>query len=271
MNKIGIIQGRLSPRPYPKLQAFPIESWQQEFKYAKELGYDFIEWIFEDNRYQENPIWTAQGREKIKQCIKETGVTVESVCADFFLENPFFRREKYSFKELLEKMKLLISYTSEIGASVILLPVLEKAEIRSKEDADILLEALEQLVTVLEKYNIRIVIEAELMAKQYFELVSRITSSHIGIYYDAGNCAFCGYDMRKDMEILLPKLIQVHVKDRLTGGESVFLGTGDTNFLEGIPYIQEHGYNGNYVLQTYFEDEYLETSLKNLNYMRRLL
>ena len=89
MNKIGIIQGRLSPRPYPKLQAFPIESWQQEFKYAKELGYDFIEWIFEDNRYQENPIWTAQGREKIKQCIKETGVTVESVCADFFLENPF--------------------------------------------------------------------------------------------------------------------------------------------------------------------------------------
>ena len=77
--------------------------------------------------------------------------------------------------------------------------------------------------------------------------------------------------MRKDMEILLPKLIQVHVKDRLTGGESVFLGTGDTNFLEGIHYIQEHGYNGNYVLQTYFEDEYLETSLKNLNYMRRLL
>lgn len=270
-NKIGIIQGRLSPRPYPKLQEFPHKTWKQEFKFAQEIGYDFIEWIFEEDCYLENPIWTEDGRKDIKRCIKETGVTVESVCADFFLENPFFRRTTYSFEELISKMKTLISHAAEIGASVILLPVLENAEIRTEEESDILIEALTQLVDALEQHNVRIGLETELAAMQYFELASRIKDKHIGIYYDAGNCAFRGYDMRSDMEILLPELIQVHVKDRLSGGGSVFLGRGDTNFSEGIPYIQNHGYDGNYVLQTYFEKEYLETASKNLEYIRRLL
>lgn len=270
-NKIGIIQGRLSPRPYPKLQEFPHKTWREEFKIAREIGYDFIEWIFEENCYQENPIWTVDGREDIKRCIEETGVTVESVCADFFLDNPFFRRTDYSFEELVAKMKRLISYSSEIGAGVILLPVLENAEIRTEKEADILIKALNQLVDTLEHYSVRIGLETELAATQYFKLASRIKNEHIGIYYDTGNCAFRGYDMRNDMEILLPKLLQVHVKDRLVGGGSVFLGIGDTNFSEGIPYIQRHGYNGNYVLQTYFEEDYLETASKNLEYIRRLL
>lgn len=270
-NKIGIIQGRLSPRPYPKLQEFPHKTWREEFMSARRIGYDFIEWIFEEDNYQENPIWTVNGRKDIKRCIEETGITVESVCADFFLANPFFRRISYSFEELIAKMKKLISYASEIGAGIILLPVLENAEIRTEEEADILMEALNRLVDVLEHYNVRIGLETELVAVQYFELASRIKSKYVGIYYDAGNCTFRGYNMRNDMEILLPKLLQVHVKDRLVGGGSVFLGTGDTNFSEGIPYIQSHGYNGNYVLQTYFEDEYLETASKNLEYMRRIL
>lgn len=270
-NKIGIIQGRLSPRPYPDIQRFPAASWQKEFTYAKEIGYDFIEWIFEDNHFSENPLWSSKGRAEIRRYIQTTGITVESVCADFFLENPFFRRKKYSFDELVELLKTLIINTSEIEAKVILLPVLEKAEIRSSEESDVLIEALQNCVDILEKHNIRIGLETELKAEEYYKLATRIQSKNIGVYYDAGNCAFRGYDMKKDMEILMSQLVQVHVKDRVIGGGSVFLGTGDTNFREGIPYIQKHGYKGNYVLQTYFEDSYLETAAKNLEYMRGLL
>ena len=38
MNKIGFMQGRLSPIVDNKIQAFPFGNWEQEFSIAKELG-----------------------------------------------------------------------------------------------------------------------------------------------------------------------------------------------------------------------------------------
>lgn len=271
MNKVGIIQGRLSPRPYPLLQKFPENTWRQEFFTAAEIGYDFIEWIFEENGFERNPIWSYTGRKEIKSLIEETSIPVESICADFFLENPFFRRGKYELEGLIEKLKILIEYAAEIGVKVILLPVLEKAEIKCSEDEGILIHALNQCLPELEQYQIKIGLETELPAKKYLSLVSCMGSKYIGAYYDAGNCAFRGFDMKKDMEILHPMLFQVHIKDRIVNGGSVFLGTGDTNLSEGIPYLQSIGYSGNYVLQTWFEDDYRGTAEMNLKFIRSLM
>ena len=55
MNKVGVIQGRLSPRPYPKLQEFPWRTWRKEFEHAEKIGFDFIEWIFEEKDLCEIP------------------------------------------------------------------------------------------------------------------------------------------------------------------------------------------------------------------------
>ena len=40
MNPIGIMQGRLSPPPPARLQAFPWRSWAREFEYASGCGFD---------------------------------------------------------------------------------------------------------------------------------------------------------------------------------------------------------------------------------------
>ena len=271
MNKIGIIQGRLSARPYPKLQEFPWNSWEKEFEYAKDLGFDFIEWIFEKNRWEENPIWTSDGRRRINEIIKKSGVNVESVCADYFLENPFFRRNGYTLKDNVNVLKELIKKMSEIGAKTILLPVLESAEIRCIEDEEILAEAIFEVIPTLQESEIKLGFETELPIDKYLDLIMRFNSNYIGAYYDAGNCTFCGHDMREDMEILKNKVINIHVKDRKKGGSSVFLGTGDTNFKEGIPYLINNGFTGDFVLQTYFEDDYLGEARKNLCYIKQLI
>lgn len=271
MNKIGIIQGRLSPRPFPKLQEYPKKTWEQEFYYAKEIGFDYIEWIFEQDEYEKNLLWTAEGRKKIRETIGKTGVSVESVCADYFLENPFYRRSGYSLEEIVQKMNQVIEYTADIGAKVILLPVLENAELRSKEEKKVLMEALNQCINTLERCDVKIGFETELKNEEYYKLAYDFHSPNIGIYYDTGNCAFRGYDMKKDMEVLKDLLICVHVKDRVVGGGSVPLGTGDTNFKEGIPYLLDNGFEGNFTLQTYFEDKHLETAATNIEFMRKLL
>ncbi len=271
MNQIGIIQGRLSERPFPNLQKFPKETWEKEFEYASQIGFDYIEWILEESNYQENPLWTSEGRIKIRSRILDTGIPVNSICADYFLDNPMHKRGREELKKEVQILKQLIEYSADIGAKIILLPVLEKAEIETREEQKLLVDGLQECILKLEECDMYLGIESELPKYDYYELVKEFNSNHIGVYYDTGNCAFRGYDMKKDMEVLKNLLVCVHVKDRLFGGGSTWLGTGDTNLAEGIPYLISQKYKGDFTLQTYFEYEPIETAKKNLLIMKGLL
>ena len=90
MNQLGIMQGRLSPRVDGKIQAFPLEHWAEEFSHAAALGLSSIEWILE-TPLETNPLWTDEGQARIQEQIRKTGVRVDFVCADYFMESPLMR------------------------------------------------------------------------------------------------------------------------------------------------------------------------------------
>ena len=271
MNRIGIIQGRLSPRPFPKLQEFPRSTWRQEFDRAAALGFEYLEWIFEIEGYEDNPIWTSEGRSLIKKAISETGIPVASVCADYFLERPFYRCVGYTFEDNVEKLIKLIEHSAEIGASAILLPVLEGAEIRTEQEGESLVRAVRTCIPTLERCDVTLGFETELDASDYLRLCEVFDTPYVGAYYDTGNCAACGHDMATDMALLASHVVHVHVKDRLRHGPSVRLGSGDTNFIEGVPLLLDAGFQGNFTLQTYFGNDYIDDARNALGYMRTLV
>ena len=43
--RIGIMQGRLSKPLNGKIQSFPVNSWENEFYLAKDIGFKLIEWV----------------------------------------------------------------------------------------------------------------------------------------------------------------------------------------------------------------------------------
>ena len=53
---LGVMQGRLSPQYKNLIQHYPLRSWKNEFKIAKEIGIKHIEWIFEYPNYKKNVI-----------------------------------------------------------------------------------------------------------------------------------------------------------------------------------------------------------------------
>ena len=61
MRSIGIMQGRLTPRGPKPIQFFPFDNWQNEFKDAVEIGINEIEFIFDFDRFEENPLWSDPG------------------------------------------------------------------------------------------------------------------------------------------------------------------------------------------------------------------
>ena len=55
LNKIGIMQGRLSKPESKAIQSFPTQSWQNEFIKAKKLSIKFIEWTLDYKNLHKNP------------------------------------------------------------------------------------------------------------------------------------------------------------------------------------------------------------------------
>ena len=99
-NKFGIMQGRLLHKLNNRYQAHPIGYWQDEFILAKKLKLDLIEFIFDYDDYKLNPLMSLSGIENIQRMIRETGVNVKTICADYFMESPFLKATR------LEKLAL---------------------------------------------------------------------------------------------------------------------------------------------------------------------
>jgi len=265
---IGIMQGRLSPPVPERLQAFPWSSWEQEFSNASACGFDAIEWVFEADGYQQNPIWTEAGVERIQQRVTATGVQVRSVCADYFLAHPFFRVSEQERAQSVNVLGELIAQAARMGVRTILLPVLEEAEICTDAERAQLLDSLRGPLSLAATCAIRLGLETELPAPEYRSLVEQANHPALGIYYDAGNAAAKGYDIAADMHTLGPFLCGVHIKDRKRGGPSEFLGQGDADFGAFFQVLTEMGYTGPVVLQTAFGEDYLGIAKAHLEFVR---
>jgi hexulose-6-phosphate isomerase len=268
--KMGVMQGRLSPRPYPRLQAFPWNTWEKEFEDAGKLGLHSIEWVFEKDGFDLNPIWTAQGRGRIKKLIAQGGVKVASVCADYFLDADIYRYSGGERKRVIGVMTELIKKALDVGVHTILFPVLEEAELKSGEDRKRLSDFLFRCGDALGSCSVRIGIEAELPADEYLGLIREINSERVRVYYDVGNCAAKGYDAKRDLETLCDVLIGIHIKDRKRNGPSVFLGQGDANIAGGLGTLLKKTWGGVFIFQAYFEDEPFVAIKNNIAYINNM-
>ena len=91
--KYGIMQGRLLPKYKGRYQAFPINTWEKEFKLASMLNLSSIEFILDYHEFENNPLMSKAGLTRIKQAVSESAVDVKSVCADYFMDNTIHSNE----------------------------------------------------------------------------------------------------------------------------------------------------------------------------------
>ncbi len=258
--RIGIMQGRLSPRPATRLQAFPTDTWEDEFERAAQLGLDGIEWIFEAENAELNPIRSSAGRKRIRDVIKKTGVQVISVCGDYFmchrLSEPGATGEDAS-----RALSTLISQAESIGAKRILLPWLEEASLDTPSKVELALRNLRATLPAAERYGISLGLEMDIPGKQYQKIVEGAEHKLVKAYYDTGNSTAQGFDVAQDVLPLRAHLGAVHIKDRLRGGESKLLGQGDTNFTGLFQQLHAWNFSGDLVLQHYFESPQRDAEL----------
>ena len=130
-NKIGIMCGRLSISPNKRIQEFPVNSWQNEFEYARNIGFESIEWIFD---LHENPLMHDIGIKEIIEYSRNFSVMVNSVCADYFMEKKLFGVSKFTLEENIDTLLNLIRRCNKCGIRILELPFVDTSSLRNVSD-----------------------------------------------------------------------------------------------------------------------------------------
>lgn len=266
--RIGVMQGRLSPRPEARLQAFPHQSWPEEFAQAKRLGFSYLEWIYEAERARENPIASRAGRAAIRACVAESGLPVGSVCADYFMVHRLAGGSAEARITHAAALSELIFWASEIGARRILLPVLETSQVDTPELVLQVTESILRVCPALEASGIVLGLEMEISGREYARVVAGVGHERVRAYYDTGNSTAQGFDIAADILPLLPLLEAVHLKDRAVSGTSQPFGRGAANFSGFFQVLAEAGFKGDFLTQHYFDADPEASAAHSLGFVR---
>ena len=250
-NSIGIMEGRLTPSEGKGIQFFPFENWEKEFYIAREIGVDEIEFIFEYDNYENNPIWNDSGIERLKEVIKSTGVKVNSVCFDYFMRRPFFKSTLEKNQLKLENKKILLKVISsmiQLGIQLIEIPLVDASSLANEKEKE---EFKDFLIDVIDnsKVDILIGLETDLPPKEFNQYLDYIALSNVGANYDSGNSSGIGYDVCEEIAVLNKRIFNVHIKDRIYQGSTVKLGTGSADFSALFAELKKIGYEGSFILQ----------------------
>ena len=272
LNKIGIMQGRLSKPESKAIQSFPTQSWQKEFVKAKKLSIKFIEWTLDYKNLHKNPLLTNHGIRKIRYLTKKYNIKVKSITGDCFMQKPFWQEENAKKREILIKdLKKILNCASILKIRYIVIPLVDKGSLKKMKHEKILVSELMKFKNFLLKKRMFILFETDFPPKKNLNFIKIFNSKNFGFNYDIGNSASLDYDPVKEFRHFGKYIKNVHIKDRKKYGKTVQLGEGNANYRNISKLFKKIKYKGNFILQTArgFPGKELENISKNLTFLKQ--
>jgi L-ribulose-5-phosphate 3-epimerase len=249
MQRIALMQGRLLPPEGGSIQGFPRDRWREEFALAAEARIDAIEWIYDVHGADVNPLATDTAVAEMRSLSRQHGVAVVSVCADYFLDCPLVRVDLDSLRDLTAHLIWLIGRCSRAGITRVVLPFVDAARIDTPSDEQRTVEVLRHILPVCAATGIELHLETALAPHAFSALLAEIPDPLLRVNYDSGNSASLGYDVVSELAAYGTRIGSVHIKDRIHGGGTVPLGTGDAALPALFSGLAGLRYQGDYVLQ----------------------
>ena len=245
----AIMQGRLVPPEGNRFQSFPRQRWRDEFSLAAQAGLNAIEWIFDVYGEDVNPLISDAGIAEMLALSQQTGITVRSLCADYFMDRPLLRATEPERTQLIDKMEWLLSRCKLLGIGRIVIPFVDNSRIENPAEEAQVLSILRAILPAAESYGVELHLETSLAPQSFASLLDRCPHPLVRANYDSGNSASLGYNVSEEFAAYGSRIGSVHIKDRKLGGGTVPLGTGNTDLPGLFRGLAGLDYNGDYVLQ----------------------
>ncbi len=243
------MQGRLVPPLGGRFQCFPRDGWAGEFAFAAAAGVDTIEWIYDEFGADVNPIANDDGIDAMQQLSDRHGVRVVSLCADVFMDRPLVRASQPQLEERIGVLIWLIDRARQVGIGRIVLPFVDISSIETDPEFEQVVDTILGVVPRAQEADVELHLETSLGPDRFAALLARLPPGVVKVNYDIGNSASLGYDPLEELAAYGDRVGSVHVKDRVRGGSTVPLGSGDADLPAVFDRLRELQYAGDYVLQ----------------------
>jgi len=245
----AIMQGRLVPPEGNRFQSFPRERWRDEFALAAQAGLNAIEWIFDVYGQDVNPLVCDAGIAEMLTLSQQAGITVRSLCADYFMDKPLLRATEAERTELIQKIEWLLSRCKLLDIGRIVIPFVDNSRIESPDEEAQVLSILRTILPAAENNEVELHLETSLPPQTVASLLERCPHPLVRANYESGNSASLGYNISEELAAYGSRIGSVHIKDRKLGGGTVPLGTGNADLPGLFRGLATLGYSGDYVLQ----------------------
>jgi L-ribulose-5-phosphate 3-epimerase len=249
LNRIGIMQGRLTPSVDDRIQCFPHSNWQAEFALAAEAGLGCIEWIYDLYGADVNPISNSEGVDKMIMLSKQHNVQVVSLCADYFMDKPLVRANAFELKARLGTLAWLMHRCKLLGINRLVLPFIDASRINTDSELKSVIVTLKDTLQVSDVTGVEIHLETSLAPNEVAKLIAYVAHPMLKINYDSGNSAALGFHPDDEFAAYGGHVGSVHIKDRIRNGGTVPLGHGDADFSALFDCLKRVSYKGDFILQ----------------------
>lgn len=203
----SFIQGRFSSEVAGKYQHFPIHNWENEFRSAKKLKFDSVEWIITDFS---NPIFNPLFSKIIKNQLKINKMSISSISMDLIMDNAL---HKLSAKETLwlsEKLKSALKYFKIKRISI---PIEERCRFNNAFEKRLALNNLYLFYQSLNKLC-KICIETDMSPSSLIQILRLKKFKKLGLLLDLGNTRAHGFRIEDYFNLYCDKIYSVHIKYR---------------------------------------------------------
>ena len=247
--KLGIMQGRLVPPEPERFQSFPRQRWREEFALAAAAGLDTIEWIYDAYGDDVNPLGTDTGVKEMQALGAEHRVSIESVCADWFMDFPVLRVDDAEALRRWQRLRWLMERCAKLNINRIVLPFVDASSIQTTVDRQQVVSGIRTVTDLIDQLNVEIHLETSLAPEPFASLLSEINHPRVKVNYDSGNSASLGFRPADEFAQYGKCVGSVHIKDRRLQGGTVPLGEGDADFVSLFSALATVGYRGDFILQ----------------------
>jgi sugar phosphate isomerase/epimerase len=250
-----------------------------------DMGFDGIEIVVTDGIHEiteqglelnadevdplSDEIWTIQEFESILLQAKEAGINIPSICLSFFNLRPGLTSSDPTERSTVRKLLIdIIDVASQSAIPVILVPFFLDADISDEPTKQLIVDEISKTTDAAEQANVTLGLETSLPATENLELLQAIDSPAVKLYYDVGNAVWKDYDPSAEIKKLGNQIVQIHVKDSRNETSDVMLGEGRVPFEDVADALGEIGYDGWIVLETITQNNPIEDTRKNLNFIK---
>jgi hexulose-6-phosphate isomerase len=249
-DRIGFMQGRLSPLVDGRIQAFPWASWRDEFRQAEKINFHLMEWTLDQDRLYENPLLTKAGQAEIRELCQSHKLAIPSITGDCFMQAPLWKAHGNQREALERDFHSVALGCATVGISMIVIPLVDNGQVENSEQENTLVAFMQSQSKFLIEHKLRVIFECDFGPSELARFIDRLDPALFGINYDVGNSAALGFNPVEEFFAYGDRVINVHIKDRLLGGTTVPLGTGNADFDLVFNALSKIEYGGNFILQT---------------------